>query len=144
MATVTQEAVAATGLLKWIRQKLGLSQRAYAELLGCSPRTIQSCEQGWRAPSPALERLALLLYVSLKSGSDLAGHKCWEYTNCPEAQRTKCPTHQYGLGHLCWFLTTTMCTRVAGGSWEDKRDICLECGFLKGLLGGEGEGPSEA
>jgi DNA-binding XRE family transcriptional regulator len=142
MATVIEEVLSGCDLLKWIRQELGLSQKAFAELLGCSPRTIQSCEQGWRQPSPAMERLALLIFVSLKQGCELAAHKCWEFTGCPEPQRAKCLTHQYGLGHLCWFLTTTMCTRLAGGEWEDKRDICLRCGFLKGLMGEASEGPS--
>jgi hypothetical protein len=81
-----------------------------------------------------MERLALLLLVSLRWGPELGKFRCWEFTNCPADQREKCPTHQYALGHLCWFLTHTMCAGPKASTWQEKRDICLNCSFLKGLL----------
>ena len=40
-----------------IREKTGLSQRQFAELLGVSIRTLQDWEQGRRAPSGAARTL---------------------------------------------------------------------------------------
>jgi putative transcriptional regulator len=40
-----------------IRQKTGLSQRKFAQLLGVSIRTLQEWEQGRRAPSGAARTL---------------------------------------------------------------------------------------
>ena len=39
------------------RQKLGLSQAAFARMLGISPRTIQEWEQGRRNPQGAAQSL---------------------------------------------------------------------------------------
>ena len=47
------------------RQRLGLSQVAFARLLGISPRTIQEWEQGRRSPQGAA--LSLLRIVQAKS-----------------------------------------------------------------------------
>lgn len=43
-----------------IRQKTGLSQSRFAQLLGVSPRTLQEWEQGRRAPSGAARTLLLI------------------------------------------------------------------------------------
>ena len=43
-----------------IREKTGLSQARFAELLGVSPRTLQDWEQGRRAPSGAARTLLLI------------------------------------------------------------------------------------
>ena len=43
-----------------IREKTGLSQSRFAELLGVSPRTLQEWEQGRRAPSGAARPLLLI------------------------------------------------------------------------------------
>jgi len=43
-----------------IRQKTGLSQARFAELLGVSVRTLQDWEQGRRAPSGAARTLLLI------------------------------------------------------------------------------------
>ena len=40
-----------------IREKTGLSQSRFAQLLGVSPRTLQEWEQGRRAPSGAARTL---------------------------------------------------------------------------------------
>ena len=46
------------------RQKLGLSQAAFARMLGISPRTIQEWEQGRRSPQGAA--LSLLRIAQAK------------------------------------------------------------------------------
>ena len=43
-----------------IREKTGLSQQRFAELLGVSVRTLQEWEQGRRAPSGAARTLLLI------------------------------------------------------------------------------------
>ena len=43
-----------------IREKTGLSQTRFAQLLGVSPRTLQEWEQGRRAPSGAARTLLLI------------------------------------------------------------------------------------
>jgi len=43
-----------------IREKTGLSQTRFAELLGVSVRTLQDWEQGRRAPSGAARTLLLI------------------------------------------------------------------------------------
>lgn len=43
-----------------IRERTGLSQARFAELLGVSPRTLQDWEQGRRAPSGAARTLLLI------------------------------------------------------------------------------------
>lgn len=43
-----------------IREKTGLSQARFAELLGVSVRTLQEWEQGRRAPSGAARTLLLI------------------------------------------------------------------------------------
>ena len=43
-----------------IRQKTGLSQARFAELLGVSVRTLQDWEQGRRAPSGAARTLLMI------------------------------------------------------------------------------------
>jgi putative transcriptional regulator len=43
-----------------IRQRTGLSQSRFAELLGVSPRTLQEWEQGRRAPSGPARTLLLI------------------------------------------------------------------------------------
>jgi putative transcriptional regulator len=43
-----------------IRQRTGLSQARFAELLGVSVRTLQEWEQGRRAPSGAARTLLLI------------------------------------------------------------------------------------
>ncbi len=43
-----------------IREKTGLSQSRFAQLLGVSPRTLQEWEQGRRAPSGAARTLLLI------------------------------------------------------------------------------------
>ena len=43
-----------------IREKTGLSQSRFAQLLGVSPRTLQEWEQGRRVPSGAARTLLLI------------------------------------------------------------------------------------
>jgi transcriptional regulator with XRE-family HTH domain len=130
-----QQVLAPTSLLKSIRAELHVSQQAFSELLGCSLRAVQSAEQGWRHTSPALEKLALLLFVSLRRGRDFSHLCCWETNNCPAEHRERCLTYRFRQGHLCWFLTSTMCSGHETQTWEEKRDMCLKCSFFRAIVG---------
>lgn len=117
------------------REELGLSQRALADLLGVSPRTIQSCEQGWRKPSAALERSLLLLLLALRNGPGFGRMRCWDVLRCDPGVRQRCFTFRSRQGHLCWLLSGNMCGGRPLRSWRQKKAACGECAFLRLLLG---------
>ena len=100
--------------IKSIRERLGLSQSQFAEMLGFSPRTVQSCEQGWRQPSPSLCRMATLLLIAEEQGPNFGAIKCWQ-------------------GHLCWFLTGTLCGGKRMHDWDAKQEICNGCAVFHKL-----------
>ncbi len=130
--------------LRSIREHLGLTQSAFAALLGFATRTIQSCEQGWRSPSPALEKRALLLYIARQQGRAFGELACWDVIKCPPTNRDQCIAYTTGQGHLCWYLTGNLsCVQKPLQNWEEKRRICLRCAFFKKLLGGSASVPGE-
>lgn len=55
-----------------IREKSGLSQSRFAELLGVSVRTLQDWEQGRRSPSGAARTLLLIAYRNPQALIDVA------------------------------------------------------------------------
>jgi putative transcriptional regulator len=55
-----------------IREKTGLSQPRFAELLGVSVRTLQEWEQGRRAPSGAARTLLLIAEKNPRALLDVA------------------------------------------------------------------------
>ncbi len=55
-----------------IRERTGLSQSRYAELLGVSVRTLQDWEQGRRAPSGAARTLLLVAHRNPRALLDVA------------------------------------------------------------------------
>jgi putative transcriptional regulator len=55
-----------------VREKTGLSQSRFAELLGVSVRTLQEWEQGRRAPSGAARTLLLIAAKNPRSLLDVA------------------------------------------------------------------------
>ena len=55
-----------------IREKTGLSQSRFAELLGVSTRTLQDWEQGRRAPSGAARTLLLVAARNPRALLDVA------------------------------------------------------------------------
>ena len=121
--------------LHTIREELGLSQSAFATLLGYSVRTIQSCEQGWRHPSPALEKTALMLYIARQQGREFSKLACWDLLKCPPEHRDQCVAFMTGQGHLCWFLTGNLsCAQKPLHDWEEKKRICSRCSFFQKLL----------
>jgi putative transcriptional regulator len=55
-----------------VREKTGLSQARFAELLGVSVRTLQEWEQGRRAPSGAARTLLLIANRNPRALLDVA------------------------------------------------------------------------
>ena len=125
-----------TGLdIRSIREHLGLTQSEFATLLGFSARAIQSCEQGWRKPSSALERMALLLYIVRQQGPAFGELPCWEIVKCDPVNRERCLAYRTRQGHLCWFLTGNMsCALKPLRTWEEKKQWCSRCSFFKRML----------
>lgn len=120
--------------LKAVRHELGMSQAELADMIGVSPRTVQACEQGWRNPSPAVEKAALLLLLSSRHGPSFAEYACWEVLGCPPEERASCLAAQTNQGHLCWLISGNICQGRRFHSWEDKKATCLECPFFQKLL----------
>ncbi|MBN1960669.1 MAG: helix-turn-helix domain-containing protein [Deltaproteobacteria bacterium] len=121
--------------LKQIRREMALSQSQLATLLGVSPRTVQSCEQGWRKPSPALEKTLLLLRIAHERGPNLCSQRCWEIKNCFENQRNSCLAFRTRQGHLCWLISGNICSGKSLRNWEDKKQVCAQCPQFHRLLG---------
>ena len=121
--------------IKAIRQELGITQAELAQLVGFSLRAIQSCEQGWRHPGPALEKLVLLLLMAHRNGGNTPSFRCWEVKECDLEHCQQCITFRTGQGHLCWFLSGTLCGDEADNEWERKRPTCIKCKLFRMLLG---------
>ena len=120
--------------IKTVREELGLSQSDIASLIGVSVRTIQACEQGWRNPSPILERQVLLLLISTRQGSEFLKSKCWEEGSCASESCSSCLVKRTRQGHLCWFLTGNNCKGQALKNWAEKKAVCSTCDFFWKLL----------
>lgn len=122
-----------------VRDELGMSQSEFADLAGVSPRAIQSCEQGWRAPSSSLERTLLLLLLAYRNGPEFGDLDCWEFRECPAELRDACLVFWCRQGHLCWLLSGNRCQGKPIRSWGDKKGACGGCGFMARLVNGPGE-----
>ncbi len=58
---------------------------------------------------------------------------CWEFKNCPEEIRTKCPAYPL-RGKDCWKVTGTKCEggTIEKSSLAEKIEFCRkECDFYK-------------
>ena len=120
--------------LKVIRKELGMSQAELADMIGVSLRTVQSCEQGWRNPGPAVEKAAILLLLAKRHGAEFGMRVCWDTVNCPGEDRMGCLVYQSRQGHLCWLLSGNICQGKRMRTWQDKKAICTDCSFFRQLL----------
>jgi transcriptional regulator with XRE-family HTH domain len=125
---------AALGTVVGIRRELGLSQSELAGLLGMSSRAVQSYEQGWRHPSPAAQRLLLLLLIAQRRGISFPTQCCWKAMDCRSELRDRCAAYRSRQGHLCWFLTGTFCAGERTKTWAEKWRKCRRCSFMRDLL----------
>jgi len=118
-----------------VRDELELSQGQLADLAGVSIRTIQSCEQGWRKPSVALEKSLLLLLLASRNGAELGKQVCWEATGAQADACDRCLVRRCGQAHLCWLFSGNMCQGKRLRSWAEKKALCGECSSMHQLLG---------
>jgi DNA-binding XRE family transcriptional regulator len=120
--------------VKTLRREIGYSQRQMAELLGVSTKAIQSYEQGWRKTPPHVEQMVLLQAI-LRRHRDLRKiPRCWNLNKCSPAVRRCCPSAKLRTPGFCWFITGTLCHGSPSGSWAAKRERCLQCKVMEGLL----------
>jgi DNA-binding XRE family transcriptional regulator len=115
------------------RNYLGKTQFQVAQLLGTSPRAIQSFEQGWRNISISVERQLLFLVFSRRSLKE-KNRVCWEMQGCPLKIRRNCPAWEFKMGRLCWFINGTICYGEVQRNWRDKMKLCRQCEVFTSLL----------
>ena len=116
-----------------IRRHLEKTQTQMAQILGVSPKAIQSFEQGWRNIPVHIERQVLLI-LALKSRAPKKTKPCWLTRRCPAEDRQNCPAWQFDAGNLCWFINGTICEGTAQRSWEEKMKICRDCEVYQSML----------
>ena len=115
-----------------IRQHLGKTQKQMAQLLGASPKAIQSFEQGWRNIPVHTERQVLFL-MTLKYSQKKMARPYWVMKGCSEKTRQHCPAWEFKAGHLCWFINGTICQGKVQESWQKKMKICRRCKVFANL-----------
>jgi len=108
-----------------IRRQLGKTQAQMAQLLCVSLKAIKSFEQGWRDIPTHIERQALFLLASKLQNKKQ--RTCWEVKACPLENRRRCPSWEFQVGHLCWFMNGTFCQGEKKQSWKEKMKLCREC-----------------
>ncbi len=114
------------------RSQLGKTQKTLAELLGVSLKAVQSYEQGWRSIPAHIERQLYFLLVNQRNKGNHKRKECWNQKKCHG--KKDCPAWEFQAGHLCWFLSGTLCECTAEKTWKDKIAICRECDILSSLL----------
>ena len=110
-----------------IRRYLEKTQSQMAQLLGVSNKAVQSFEQGWRNIPVHSERQMLLLAALKKGARSKKNGPCWAIHKCPVEIKRNCPAWEFEAGHLCWFITGTICQGKAQKSWQEKIKICRKC-----------------
>lgn len=116
-----------------VRHRLARTQTEMANLLGISPKAIQSFEQGWRKIPVHVERQILFLLAKQRS----KGKKnlpCWEIKKCLPSIRQECPAWEFQSGDLCWFINGTICQSVVHQSWAKKMKTCRRCEVFQHTL----------
>ncbi len=116
-----------------IRCHLGKTQSQIAQLLGISPKAIQSFEQGWRNIPVHAERQVLFLLAS-RQLPQKKNRACWVIRKCPMEIRQNCPAWEFQVGHLCWFINGTICQGEVQKGWRQKMKICRQCEVFQALL----------
>lgn len=113
------------------RKKLGKTQKKLSELLGMSLKTIHSYEQGWRTIPAHIERHIYFLLINQRGRKTIL-RPCWEQKTC--TIKEECPAWEFQSGHLCWYLSGTLCDCTLDTSSKDKLEICKQCTIFTNLL----------
>jgi hypothetical protein len=115
-----------------IRAKIGKTQKSLAELLGVSLKAVQSYEQGWRSIPIHVERQLYFLLINQRGDSQTKRKDCWSLKKCD--RKKDCPAWEFQAGHLCWFLSGTLCACTVDKNWKEKMEVCRNCEVLTSLL----------
>jgi len=118
---------------KFFREKFQKTQKQMAEILGVSLKTVQSFEQSWRKVPAYVERQVLFL-LAMKYGGLKPLSRCWDQKNCPPKRREDCPAWEFNSGHICWFITGTICCGNALRNWNQKMTLCRKCKVFTSFL----------
>jgi hypothetical protein len=118
------------------RHYLGKTQKQMSEMLGTSLKAVQSFEQGWREIPAHVERQLLFFISTKKNKKDHIAAACWEIKDCPPEKKTNCPTWEFRLGHLCWFVNGTICHGKVQKDWHHKMKLCRKCAYFKSIFDG--------
>jgi len=116
-----------------IRHRLEKTQKEIAQLFGISLKAIKSFEQGWRKVPVYIERQILFL-LAMKEGSFENKRRCWSITDCPMKIRAECPAWEFKTGHLCWFISGTLCHGEVQENWHEKIRICRKCEIFQQII----------
>ena len=114
-----------------IRKRLAKTQKELSELLGTSLKAVSSYEQGWRNVPGHVERQLLFL---LAQKNNTGKHVCWDIRECSEEVKKSCPAWEFNAGHLCWFISGTICQNDVKKNWEDKIAVCKQCPVFKAQM----------
>ena len=115
-----------------IRAKIGKTQKSLAELLGVSLKAVQSYEQGWRSIPIHVERQLYFLLINQRSDDQTKRKDCWTIKKCD--RKKECPAWEFQAGHMCWFLSGTLCACTANLNWKEKMSVCRNCELLTSQL----------
>ena len=55
--------------------------------------------------------------------------RCWEFLNCPQERREKCPAYKLE-DHRCWLVPGTWCGGIEQGDEKSKRHNCMNCRYM--------------
>jgi len=116
-----------------IRKKLVKTQKEISTLLGISPRTVESYEQGLRNIPVNSQRLLYFLLFKLNKDKLQEEQLCWQDKVCPLNTREGCVAWLAQEGFYCWFLTGKSCVREKEIS-KKKSSNCFGCSFFKQQL----------
>ncbi len=108
------------------RKILGRTQKQMAELLGTSVKTVSSYEQGFRNIPVYVER-QIYFFISRMKDINLKLKACWEVKQCSSEAREKCPSREFDLGKMCWFISGTFCEKCRYESASEKLSVCRKC-----------------
>lgn len=117
-----------------IRKMIGKTQKEISLLLGVSPKTVESYEQGFRKIPANVERIIYYLFFKLNINKFTDLKSCWDRKECSIDIREHCVAWLAQEGFFCWFVTGKTCAHerlVSGGEVE----TCFSCTFFQENLG---------
>ena len=59
-------------------------------------------------------------------GADMSP-PCWQVNDCPMQKKERCPAWDFNTGHLCWFISGTICQGKVHRNWNEKMKFCRKC-----------------